>query len=136
VSWTGWSSIPELKIQNSGIPDAKLDLRFKDAWRVALGAHYRYSDAWTFKGGVAWDQSPVRDDAFRPASLPDNDRYWVSLGAQYRFNKNTKVDVGYAHLFVKSTSVNNTSDPQSAGVLKGDYKSSADLIGVQFSHQF
>jgi long-chain fatty acid transport protein len=136
VSWTGWSSIPELKIQNTGIPDAKLDLRFKDAWRVALGAHYRYSDAWTFKGGVAWDQSPVRDDAFRPASLPDNDRYWVSLGAQYRFNKNTKVDVGYAHLFVKSTSVNNTSDPKGAGVLKGDYKSSADIIGVQFSHQF
>jgi len=136
VSWTGWSSIPELKIQNTGIPDAKLDLRFKDAWRVALGAHYRYSDAWTFKGGVAWDQSPVRDDAFRPASLPDNDRYWVSLGAQYRFNKNTKVDVGYAHLFVKSTSVNNTSDLKGAGVLKGDYKSSADLIGVQFSHQF
>jgi long-chain fatty acid transport protein len=136
VSWTGWSSIPELKIQNTGIPDAKLDLRFKDAWRVALGAHYRYSDAWTFKGGVAWDQSPVRDDAFRPASLPDNDRYWVSLGAQYRFNKNTKVDVGYAHLFVKSTSVNNTSDPKGAGVLKGDYDSSADIIGVQFSHQF
>jgi long-chain fatty acid transport protein len=37
---------------------------------------------------------------------------------------------------VKSTSVNNTSDPKGAGVLKGDYKSSADLIGVQFSHQF
>lgn len=135
VSWTGWSSIPELKIKNTGIPDAELDLRFKDAWRVALGAHYRYSDAWTFKGGVAWDQSPVRNDAFRPASLPDNDRYWVSLGAQYRFSKHTKIDVGYAHLFVKNTSVNNTSDPAS-GTLKGTYDSSADLIGVQFSHQF
>lgn len=136
VSWTGWSSIPELKIENTGIPNAQLELRFKDAWRVALGAHYKYSDAWTFKGGVAWDQSPVRDDAFRPASLPDNDRYWVSLGAQYNFSKTTKVDVGYAHLFVKSTSVNNTSDPKGAGVLKGDYDSSADIIGVQFSHQF
>ncbi|MGA0583082.1 MAG: OmpP1/FadL family transporter [Castellaniella sp.] len=135
VSWTGWSSIPELKIENTGAPNSTLDLRFKDAWRVALGAHYRYSDAWTFKGGVAWDQSPVRDDAYRPSSLPDNDRYWVSLGAQYRFNKNTKVDVGYAHLFVKSTSVNNASSKE-AGVLKGDYKSSADIIGVQFSHQF
>jgi len=135
VSWTGWSSIPELKIENTGAPNSTLDLRFKDAWRVALGAHYRYSDAWTFKGGVAWDQSPVRDDAYRPSSLPDNDRYWVSLGAQYRFNKHTKVDVGYAHLFVKSTSVNNASSKE-AGVLKGDYDSSADIVGVQFSHQF
>jgi len=135
VSWTGWSSIPELKINNSGIPNAELDLRFKDSWRVALGAHYRYSDHWTFKGGVAWDQSPVQSDTYRPASLPDNDRYWVSLGAKYNFTKNTSVDVGYAHLFVKSTSINNTSAPE-AGVLKGDYKSSADLIGVQFSHRF
>jgi long-chain fatty acid transport protein len=135
VSWTGWSSIPELKIRSSGLPDSTLDLRFKDAWRVALGAHYKYSDAWTFKGGVAWDQSPVQDDAFRPASLPDNDRYWVSLGAKYNFSKTTSIDVGYAHLFVKSTSVNNTSSKE-AGTLKGDYDSSADIIGVQFSHQF
>lgn len=135
VSWTGWSSIPELKIENSGVSNSTLDLRFKDAWRVALGAHYKYSESWTFKGGVAWDQSPVRDDAFRPSSLPDNDRYWLSLGAQYNFSKNTSIDVGYAHLFVKSTSVNNNSS-KDAGVLKGDYDSSADLFGVQFSHRF
>lgn len=137
VSWTGWSSIPELVIKNSnGIPDATLDLRFKDAWRVALGAHYRYSDSWTFKGGVAWDQSPVRDNAYRPSSLPDNDRYWVSLGAKYNFSKATSIDIGYAHLFVKSTSVNNHSADATSGTLKGSYKSSADLIGVQFSHRF
>ena len=136
VSWTGWSSIPELKIRSTGLPDSTLDLRFKDAWRVALGAHYKYSDAWTFKGGVAWDQSPVQSDTYRPSSLPDNDRYWVSLGAKYNFSKTTSIDVGYAHLFVKSTSVNNTSNTQGAGTLKGSYDSSADIIGVQFSHQF
>lgn len=136
VSWTGWSSIPELKIKNSGVPDAELDLRFKDAWRVALGAHYRYSESWTFKGGVAWDQSPVQSDAYRPSALPDNDRYWVSLGAKYNFSKNTSIDVGYAHLFVKSTSVNNHSADGTAGTLKGTYDSSADLVGVQFSHRF
>lgn len=136
VSWTGWSNIPELKIENTGVPDAELDLRFKDAWRVALGAHYKYSDSWTFKGGVAWDQSPVRDNAYRPASLPDNDRYWLSLGAQYNFNKHARIDIGYTHLFMKSTSVNNASDPKGAGVLKGDYDSSADLIGVQLSYRF
>lgn len=139
VSWTGWSSIPNLTINtahpNPAAQKSTLDLRFKDAWRVALGAHYRYSDSWTFKGGVAWDQSPVQSDTYRPASLPDNDRYWVSIGAKYSFSKSTSIDVGYAHLFVKSTSVNNTSAP-TAGVLKGDYDSSADLVGLQFSHQF
>lgn len=136
VAWTGWSSIPELKIKSAGIPDSELDLRFKDAWRVSLGANYRYSDSWTFKGGVAWDQSPVQSDTYRPSALPDNDRYWVSLGAKYNFSKNTAIDVGYAHLFVKSTSVNNTSNAEGAGTLKGTYDSSADIIGVQFSHRF
>ncbi|MFC4296836.1 OmpP1/FadL family transporter [Castellaniella hirudinis] len=136
VAWTGWSSIPELKIVNTGIDNATLDLRFKDAWRVSLGANYKYSESWTFKGGVAWDQSPVQSDAYRPSALPDNDRYWVSLGAKYNFSKSTSIDVGYAHLFVKNTSVNNHSAEATSGVLKGDYKSSADIIGVQFSHQF
>lgn len=135
ISWTGWSSIQSLDIKNSGIPDAGLKLKFRDTYRIALGANYRYSDTWTFKGGVAYDQSPVDNDHFRPASLPDNDRYWVSLGAQYNISKNTKIDVGYTHLFLNNTSINNDSDPK-AGTLKGDYKSSADLLGIQFSHRF
>lgn len=135
ISWTGWSSIQSLDIKNTGIDNASLKLKFRDTYRIALGANYRYSDTWTFKGGVAYDQSPVDNDKYRPASLPDNDRYWVSLGAQYNISKNTKIDVGYTHLFLNNTSVNNDSDPK-AGVLKGDYKSSADLLGIQFSHRF
>lgn len=136
ISWTGWSSIQSLDIKNSGIPDASLKLKFRDTYRIALGANYRYSDTWTFKGGVAYDQSPVDSDQYRPASLPDNDRYWVSLGAQYNINKNAKIDVGYTHLFLSNTSINNDSDLAGAGRLKGDYKSSADLLGIQFSYRF
>lgn len=55
ISWTGWSSIPRLTIENSGAgaQNAGLELRFKDAWRIALGANYHYSEKWTLKGGVA-----------------------------------------------------------------------------------
>lgn len=136
ISWTGWSSIQSLDIKNSDIPNASLKLKFRDTYRIALGANYRYSDTWTFKGGVAYDQSPVDSDKYRPASLPDNDRYWVSLGAQYNINKNAKIDVGYTHLFLNNTSINNDSDLAGAGRLKGDYKSSADLLGIQFSYRF
>src|SRR5690606_23864541 len=65
VSWTGWSSIKSLGIHNSGnVPGDSLDLRFRDTWRVALGANYRLSQQWTLKGGVAWDQSPVHDPKY------------------------------------------------------------------------
>ena len=108
VSWTGWSSIKSLDIYNEGgLPDDSLDLRFQDAWRVALGANYHYNQKWTFKGGIAWDQTPVRNATYRPTSLPDNDRYWLSVGAQYRFSPNSTLDIGYARLFLNDASIHN-----------------------------
>jgi long-chain fatty acid transport protein len=138
VSWTGWSSIPRLTIENSGpgAKDSGLELKFKDAWRVALGANYHYNEQWTFKGGIAWDQSPVRDKNYRPTALPDSDRYWVSLGAQYRASKNATWDIGYTHLFLKNTDMNNNTDLKGRGLTRGTYKNSGDILGVQFSYRF
>lgn len=138
VSWTGWSSIPKLTIENRGpgAQNSELDLRFKDAWRIAVGANYHHNEQWTFKGGVAWDQSPVRQDNFRPTSLPDNDRYWLSIGAQYRMNKNMTWDVGYTHLFLKNTKINNDTNIPERGLTRGTYKNSGDILGVQFSYRF
>src|SRR5690606_36358366 len=117
ISWTGWSSIKSLDIKNTGsaigidgkpmIPSDGLDLRFRDTWRLALGANYKLNHQWTLKTGVAYDQSPVDSSKYRPTSLPDNDRYWLSLGVQYNHNDRTTVDVGYTHLFLKNTSINN-----------------------------
>jgi len=136
VSWTGWSSIQALDIDN-GNPalNDKLDLRFRDTWRVALGANYKVNQRWTLKGGLAWDQSPVHEARYRPTSLPDSDRYWVSIGAQYNFNDKTKVDIGYAHLFVKNASIDNDT-AANKGTVRGDYKSNANLLGIQISHRF
>lgn len=136
VSWTGWSSIPSLDIKNSGsLPDESLKLKFRDTWRIALGANYKYSPKWTFKAGVAYDQSPVHDAQYRPTSLPDGDRIWLSIGAQYHFNDHATVDVGYAHLFLSNPSINNATDP-TKGTVYGSYKASIDMLGVQVSYRF
>ncbi|NYT84650.1 OmpP1/FadL family transporter [Pollutimonas harenae] len=137
VSWTGWSSIKTLKIDNGYPPlNDELDLRFRDTWRVALGANYRLNHQWTLKGGVAWDQSPVDSSKYRPTSLPDNDRYWVSIGAQYNFNDQTTIDIGYAHLFLNNTSIDNDTDAATKGTVRGEYTSNANMLGIQVSHRF
>jgi long-chain fatty acid transport protein len=82
-----------------------LDANFRNAWRIALGANYRYSDAWTIKFGVAHDQSPVDNAEKRLVSLPDNNRIWVSLGAQWRPDRTPRVDLGVAHLFINDTRI-------------------------------
>lgn len=138
VSWTGWSSIQSLDIENSGnpaVPGDSLDLKFRDTWRVALGANYRLNDRWTLKGGLAWDQSPIRSAGYRPTALPDNDRYWVSVGAQYALSKQTRIDVGYTHLFLDDTRIDNNTDA-GKGRVRGDYDSQANIVGIQVSHRF
>ena len=70
----------------------------------------------------------------RPTSLPDNDRISASIGAQYRLNPNTTIDVGYARLFF-NPAINNSTDPKK-GTVKGDWQANANLLGVQISYQY
>lgn len=136
VSWTGWSSIPSLQIDNGNARfNDTLDLEFRDTWRVALGANYALNPRWKLKGGIAWDQSPVHKARYRPTSLPDSDRYWLSLGAQYSVTDRTSIDVGYTHLLLKDRSIANNTDP-TKGTLRGEYEANAHIFGLQVSHRF
>ncbi len=139
VSWTGWSSIPNLKIRNSGVgaKDDDLPLNFRDTWRVAVGANYQFAPQWKWKVGVAYDQSPVHKASDRPTSLPDNDRYWLSTGLQYQVTKSTTVDLGYTYLYLRDTPIDTTSgSPATKGRVSGEYSSSGHILAMQLSSRF
>lgn len=137
VSWTGWSSLQALRIDNvSGVNVSTEELKWRDTWRVAFGGTYAYTDALSLKFGLAWDQTPVRDTSRLPR-VPDEDRVWLSLGLQWRPNATSAVDVGYAHLFVKDAKINNNGGNALAkGTLIGEYDNAVDILGVQYSTRF
>lgn len=148
VSLTRWSSIKHLDVMsnsqaaraNGGVAQV-LHTEFKDAWRVALGANYKVNDAWKLKFGIAYDQTPVKGADTRLASLPDNDRTWFSIGAQWKPAKDQAVDVGFAYLLVPDAKINNNqnnaSNPSAnRGDLVGTYKDSAYILGAQYSIKF
>lgn len=137
VTWTGWSKIRELKIvRDTGTVLSNTPENFKNTYRYGVGATYRASDAWSFKVGVALDQSPV-NDTDRTPRLPDQDRTWVALGAKYGLSNDTTVDAGYAHLIVKDASINqNAGNTTAFGLINGSYKASVDIVGVQLAHRF
>lgn len=137
ISWTGWSSIPELKIKNKNGPTDELPLKFRDSWRVALGANYQFAAQWKWKFGVAFDQSPVHDEADRPTSLPDTDRWWFSTGVQYAPTDNVTVDLGYTYLYLRDTDIDTTSgNPLTKGRVAGTYNSKGNIVGLQVSARF
>ncbi|HSV17275.1 MAG TPA: outer membrane protein transport protein [Casimicrobiaceae bacterium] len=135
LQYTGWSSIKELRIERlSGAPPSVTPENFRDTWRLSVGANYRYNDAWTFRGGVAYDESPVRDTERTPR-LPDNDRTWLALGLQYKFSPQLSADVAYAHIFIKDSSINqNAGSTPTNGLINGSYSSDVNIVGLQLTY--
>lgn len=134
ISWTGWSSVPKVDIirKADGAVVQRLDTAFNDSWRVALGANYQLNNAWKLKFGIAFDQTPVPDASHRLVSLPDNDRTWLSFGAQWKPSKEGTLDLGASYLFVKDTDINAVG----ATTVKGTYDSNVWILGAQYSRSF
>jgi long-chain fatty acid transport protein len=146
LSWTGWDSIQTLNIvRTSGPLLTTTPLNWSDTWRVGVGANYHHDGAWTFRFGVAYDESPV-PDADRTPRIPDQDRTWLAVGAQFRVSKQLAIDVGYTHIFVKEASVNLCNAAQAASNpracagknnLVGSYDDNkVDIISAQVRYAF
>lgn len=98
LTYTSWSQFQELKATNSkGDTLFYKDESFRDAYRIALGTTYYMDDNWTFRTGIAFDDSPVPADK-RSISIPDQDRFWLSAGATYAFNKDASIDAGISYM--------------------------------------
>ncbi len=131
ATWTGWSVFDKLNVQlaaNGAIASSTIE-NWKDAWRFGLGASYKHSDAWTWRFGVAYDQTPVPDAAHRTARIPDSDRISVAVGGRYTMSPKNLLDVGYMHIFFNDA-------PTTDAPLTGSYDSHADVLGLQLTHNF
>jgi len=141
---TGWNSIQQLSFTRSdGSPLQSTEENFDDAWRFAVGANYRHNSQWMFRGGVAYDQSPVQD-AYRTVRLPDADRTWLALGAQYRFSQSLWFDVGAAYIWVRNATINNVGSTNGASpptreqnaLVNGKYDNSTVVLSAQLTYAF
>ena len=104
--WTNWSRLKEPVITGpAGLPVTTLVLNYKDGYFYSLGAEYDWNDRWTFRAGVAFEDSPITD-ANRTPRIPDNDRIWASVGATYKWSDKLSFDVAYSHIFVDDTTIN------------------------------
>ncbi len=142
VEWTNWSRIEELRVEfdTPGVPDDVTEENWEDTFFFALGANYQLNRSLLLRGGVAYDQTPIRDE-FRTARLPDEDRYWIALGATYALTDLITIDVGYAHVFIRDSSIEEDFDavpgPMTVtGTVVGEYENSADIFAVQANLKF
>ncbi len=147
LTWTRWSRVQSIVptcqqasavvcAGGAGTPvvGATLPTHWKDTWRIGVGANYKYSDRLKLRMGLAYDPTPT-NDVDRTARLPDQDRFWVAAGAQYRLSKQGRLEFGYAHEFVRDARV----DTQVFGTAfrqTGHFKDRADILTIAYSHAF
>jgi long-chain fatty acid transport protein len=139
VSWTGWSSIQELRIKRAdGTTLSVLPENFKDTWRYSAGMNYNYDERTVLRFGVAYDQSPV-NTLDRSARLPDNDRTWLTIGGRYKYSSALNFDVAAGYIFVKDGSINNSGNPASIasnGLVNGSYDNHVIIVSGQFNYRW
>jgi len=143
VSWTGWGKIQDVDVwRTSGsaagqaAPAQTLDTKFRNTWRVALGATQKLDEQWRMKYGIAYDQSPVKGSDTRLVSLPDNNRVWLSIGTQYRVSQTARFDLGAAYLIVRDATIDNNQLASGRGRVSGSYTGSVAIVGLQYSQAF
>ena len=140
IRWSKWSNFKTLTIKNE-VPSGyenfgskSYDNDWEDTWLFSVGADYKLNDAWTVRGGVAYEKDPVGDNSKRMAVIPDTDRLWLSFGATWNASKNFQIDGGFSYL----KGIGNRDLYDKVGGQKiGKYKSlDAVILGIQGQYRF
>jgi long-chain fatty acid transport protein len=140
VQWTRWDRFQELDVEieaPTGEIHSVTEEQWENTWFYALGADYKPNKKWVFRGGAAYDQSPV-DDQFRNPTIPDSNRVLLSAGAGYNFTDDLRLDVGYMYVFFQDATVDlelDPTDPTSTS-LNADYEGNANIVSVGLNWLF
>jgi long-chain fatty acid transport protein len=126
AQWTDWSVFDQLTIEfdNPAQPDSVTEEEWEDSWFFALGTTYRPSEQWTLRVGLAFDQSPVKD-RFRTPRIPDEDRYWLSLGAGWQPLPWLGLDAAFTYILVKDSELD-LAATDTGSTFRGDLRASYD----------
>jgi len=139
IAQTSWSSIQNIEVINTGNGEQvdELDLQYDDTMRYALGTSID-TGAWTWRAGVALDEAPQTSPEHLSPRIPDADRTWLSVGANWEVTSHLSLDVGYTHLLIDDASLHeeSTSAAGVPGLLAGSFDSSVDILGAQLNWRF
>jgi long-chain fatty acid transport protein len=136
IAWTRWSRLQQVPVTfNDPLTQATLaqasvqNLEYKDSLRYAIGFEWYASKCLTLRLGFAYDETPIHSAETRTPRIPDDNRYFVAAGLQYRPASWVAVDVGYAHLFVAGNPEVDLTDTQGHN-LRGTFDASIDIVSA------
>ena len=93
IEWTNWSRIGAAAVsQPNGAPAlvggavVTIPFQYDDGWFYSLGAEYQWNPQLALRAGIGYEKSPITDQVRIPV-LADDDRFWLSIGASYKYSE-------------------------------------------------
>jgi long-chain fatty acid transport protein len=138
VTWTQWSSVPEIRIKfpETGAADSVSDLQWEDTVRVGAGLTYQFNDRMKLRAGIAHDPTPIPSPEHRTPRAPSSDNLWVSAGMSYQLNKQMDFDVGLSLVHPADSSVNYTAPGASDYTTRASVESEVFVGAVSLNYRF
>jgi long-chain fatty acid transport protein len=112
-----------------------LPFNYVDGYFYSGGLEYILTPSWTLRAGFAFEQTPITDQVRTPR-LPDNDRYWYSVGATNTVTNRLSIDLAYSYVDVVETPINITAasgNPWFSGInYVGTVNSHIHILSIGF----
>ena len=136
VGWTDWSDFSDT-LTILGPLNVQLDRKWKDTWRIGLGAQYQRTEKLMLTAGLSYDSSPL-DDSDRYPDIPQDQHFRASIGAQYTLNDNIDLGLTYTYLDLGNAELDGVRiPPLYIPTLWGEYdNTAAHFIGSTLRYRF
>ena len=152
ATWFGWNNFEDITtVVDESFTTAGANSRaagdvlnsitqnYQTTWAFAAGAEYKYSNEWTFRGGVQFDETPTTNE-YRTSRTPDGDRTWLSTGATYSLSDKIDIDLAATYIWIDEEEINvtrnNTFSTVTATAVSADTDGSVGILAAGFTYKF
>jgi len=143
VTWTDWSSVPEIRIEfpslagSAALADSVTDLQWEDTVRVGAGMTYQLSDKTKLRAGAAYDPTPTPGPNNRTPRAPRSDSIWLAVGMGHDFSKKLSLDASLAYIHSEDSAITYTSPSATLNYLtRADVETSAISAALSINYKF
>jgi long-chain fatty acid transport protein len=131
IQWIGWGAFDKIEFGNV----VEKEYNWTNSGRYAIGTTYTIGKSWTWRAGLAFDETPVEEE-YRSVSIPDSNRIWYSTGATWTTaSERHSVDMAFAYIQGEELDVSETASPTPL-VVNAKTKTDAIILGLSYNHKF
>ncbi|MBC6696657.1 OmpP1/FadL family transporter [Hymenobacter puniceus] len=132
---TSWSRYDSLNFELDNASRVTAGRRYEDAMAFRVGAEYTVTPSLSVRGGVSYDETPVRDEYISP-DLPDANLLGGSVGLSLALKANLMLDLAYSYAQSGERRARVNASRDVVSNIDGSYRTAVQTAAVGISYSF